>query len=115
MTRQGPASSGKARDRVTIWWLVACLAVLAGPLPSQAQSVLLFKGEAGPRASAWRAQLEAAVGPLPRQAQDAAAALANVHGVEPSRLASLRELEALLGEAQAQAGALAEQQALATL
>lgn len=117
MSRWAPASSAKARNRVAIRWLLACLSGLCAPLPSHAQSVLLFKGGAGPQTSARRAELEAAIGPLASPMPDAEAGpvLARARGVDPSRLAALRALEGLLGQAQAQAGALAEQEALATL
>src|SRR5262245_3941111 len=115
MRRLGPASSRgrRFRDALGCAWLLAIASLPAAPARAQSGAhLLLFKGDAGAAAGVRRAQLAERVGPL----GDAAALHASEpRGVPAARLEPLRQVESLLAEARAQAGKLAEHEALATL
>jgi hypothetical protein len=89
----------------------------AAPSPARAEppaTVLLFKAPAQPDAASWRARLARRLGPLAGHTpvQDA---MTPAGSVVRERLQALASIETLLQQAHAQAAALAEDQALATL
>jgi hypothetical protein len=99
-------------------WLGPLLASMCAYVPAGAraerQAVLLFKDAEPADAAAWRVRLASqARAPFVQDLSSWAAIAAG--GVQPERLRPLARIEALLAQAQAEAAALAEGRALATL